>query len=109
MIALQNAFGGGLFGGLVAFGIIFGITVFGFLLIDLAVVMQVNKNRAQPVHVNPVLGEGVIIFMGVLELIGFSAIGVLPQWVPLLLFAGFAWLLAQSIWSNKRTSSGGPA
>jgi len=99
-----NALGGGVFGGIVAFGIIFGIIAFGLLY---ATRIHHPKSEGGGIKGYGVPMELLTIF-AVIILIGFSAAGVLPPWIPFLIIALVAWLFTQAIFGHRRGTTTEP-
>ncbi len=99
-----NALGGGTFGAIIAFGIVFAIIAGGLLYAT-----RIHHPRSQG---GGIKGYGIpmelltIIF--ILTLIGFSAAGALPPWIPFVIIAAVAWLFTQAIWSHRRGTSTTP-
>lgn len=94
-----DALGGGVFGGLVAFGVLFGIIGGGL--------MYVTRQHDSEGHIKgyaiPTWFLGII---AVLLLLGMSAAGALPPYIPVIIIALVAWLLASSIWKNRSEQGG---
>lgn len=97
--AFTLALGGGVFGGIMAFGILFGL-IAGLLL-------YASRQHDNEGHIKgyavPTWLIGIIALM---LLIGMSAAGALPLWIPLVIMSLIAWLWASSIWSHRKNEGG---
>jgi len=95
LIALAAALGGGVFGALFAFIIIFSITLGMFLY------FTALRNREGFVY-KFAFPESMFAILMIIFLLSFSAIGILPVWVPVLIIVIVSWLFAETIWSRRR-------
>jgi len=99
-----NALGGGIFGAIVGFGIIFTIIAGGLLYAT-----RIHHPKSQG---GGIKGYGVpmelLTLIFVLMLIGFSAAGALPPWIPFVIIAIVAFLFTQSIWGGRRGTTTTP-
>jgi len=97
--ALVAALGGGLFGGIVAFGLLFGITG-GFLL-------YATRQHDEQGHIKGyALPTWVLGIIAIMLLIGLSSLGVLPVWIPLVIILLTAWLFTSSVWNHRKHEGG---
>jgi hypothetical protein len=99
-----NALGGGTFGAIIGFGIIFSIITGGLLYAT-----RIHHPKSQG---GGIKGYGVpmelLTLIFVLMLIGFSAAGALPPWIPFVIIALVAFLFTQAIWGHRRGTSTSP-
>ena len=94
-----SALGGGILGGLAAFGILFGLL--GGL--GLYATRQHDSNGHISGYAIPM---EFLLVIAVLLLIGLSVAGVLPPYIPLIVIALVAWMFTSAIWGrNKNTAS----
>jgi len=93
------ALGGGILGGLAAFGILFGLLG--------GLVLYATRQHDSNGHIS---GYAVpmefLLVIAVLLLIGLSVAGVLPPYIPLIVIGLVAWMFTSAIWGrNKNTTA----
>lgn len=99
MQSFVDALGGGLLGGLAAFGIIFAGMVGGLLYVG-------RHYDAQGRVAGSFFGWEFFLFIGVMLALGFWAAGVFPVWIPVMIIVMFAWLITDTVWNRRGQNSG---
>ena len=94
-----NALGGGIMGGLAAFGILFGLLG--------GLVLYATRQHDSNGHIS---GYAVpmefLLVIAVLLLIGLSVAGVLPPYIPLIVIGLVAWMFTSAIWGRNKNTTG---
>lgn len=99
-----GALGGGTLGAIIGFGIIFSIVAGGLLYAT-----RIHHPKSQGGGIKGyALPMEMLTLIFVLMLIAFSAAGVLPPYIPLLVIAIVAFLFTQAIWGHRRGTSTSP-
>jgi len=97
--SFTDALGGGTFGGIVAFGILFGL-IGGLCL-------YATRQHDSEGHIKGfAMPMWLLGIFAILLLIGMSAAGALPPWIPLVIIAFVAWLITSAVWSHRREQGG---
>jgi len=97
--SLVAALGGGVFGGIVAFGLIFG-TITGLC-------MFMTRQHDEQGHIRGYAFPSWLLgIIAILLLLGMSAAGALPSYVTLIVILFVSYLFASAIWSHRREQGG---
>ena len=95
-----TALGGGILGGLAAFGILFGLLG--------GLVLYATRQHDSNGHI---VGYAVpmefLLVIAVLLLIGLSVAGVLPPYIPLIVIGLVAWMFTSAIWGGRHKNTTG--
>jgi len=95
LVALADSLGGGTFGGLLAFGIVFTIIIVPTLYVTRIHDEEGNiKGFMLPMEVLPIFA--------ILLLVAFSAVGVLPVYIPVIIIVLLAWLFTDSMMGKRK-------
>jgi hypothetical protein len=96
--AFWIALGGGVVGGLAAFGILFGLFA-GMVLYVTRTYYPKSEGGGVKSYAIPM---EFLLVIAVLLMIGLSAAGILPIYIPLIIGALAMWLLASVIWGSRK-------
>jgi len=95
LIALADSLGGGTFGGLLAFGIVFTI-----IIVPTLYVTRIHDDKGNirgfmlPMEILPIFA--------IILLVAFSAVGVLPVYIPVIIIVLLAWLFTDSMMGKRK-------
>jgi len=98
LASFVNALGGGILGGLAAFGILFGF--FG-----LTMLYVTRQHDSQGHIVGFALPMEFLVIIAVVLMIFLSAAGVLPPYIPLIIIGIVAWMFTSAIWGRHKQTT----